>query len=170
MRLEILFMTLSFLMLGCSSKETHKKPADKYSHDIGDILFNPDLDNPNFKICDSTNISTSRRGLIYLGGNGSVENAIKQSFVFEPSFQSFNGFITIRFIVNCELESDRFRAESMDYYFVEKDCPKELENHLLQITRGLDEWTYSSPKHEVLDHAKYLNFKIKEGRIENVLQ
>lgn len=170
MRLEILYMVLCVLAISCSPRKTPNKPTDQYSHDIGDILFNADLDDPNFQICDSTNISTSRRGLIYLVENGSVERAIKKKFVFKTAFQSFDGFVTIRFIVNCRSESDRFRAESMDYYFSEKKCPEELEDHLLQIVSELNEWTHSSPQHATLDHAKYLNIKIKGGRIENVLQ
>lgn len=170
MDFRILILASAVLMANCTSTGRTENAAKTYGHDIGDILFDSHLDDVDFQLCDSINISTSRRGLIYSGGNGSVKNACIQNFEYNPSFESFSGFVTIRFIVNCKLQSDRFRAQSMDFDFSEKECPIELQKHLLQIVSELEEWRPSSPKHASLDHAKYLNFKIENGRIKNVLQ
>lgn len=164
------FILVCIILISCDLERTHDEVDKAYSNDVGDILFNNLTDNKNFLICDSTKISTSRRGLAYLGASGSVKNACIQKFDFNPSFESFSGFITIRFIVNCQYETDRFRVQTMDFDFSAKNCPDALKKHLIQIVRELDQWQTSASRYEGLDFAKYLNFKIEHGRITNVLQ
>lgn len=169
MRFSILTLIL-IACIGCGKSEQSKAIQNRYSHDIGDIIFDKNSDKKDFHICDSTNISTSRRGLAYDKPNGSVERACMQKFQYSSQFASFSGFVTIRFIVNCQYETDRFRVETMNFDFSKKECPVELTGHLLQIVSALDRWQPSFPRYDGLDHAKYLNFKIEKGRIVNVLQ
>lgn len=169
MRIRLLILAC-FTVLRCQTKNQEVAKEASYSNDVGDILFNPLLDKKDFEICDSLNISTSRRGLKYLGQNGSIEQACMQKFTYQSSFESFSGFVTVRFIVNCQLETDRFRAQSTAFDFTEKDCPHALKDHLVQIVGELDQWMPAYTRYEGVDFVKYLNFKMEDGRITKVLQ
>ncbi len=170
MNTKIQLLLLGTSLLACQVKVSNDVTKKSYSHDVGDILFDSRYDDSHFTMCDSSKISTSRSGLVYASNDGSVLAACKELFEFQPAFETYSGFVTIRFIVNCHNQADRFRAQPMDFDFSEKECPLQLINHLLGVARGLNHWRPSSERHASLDHAKYLNFKIKEGRIQNVLQ
>lgn len=159
-----------FLIISCSTKEETNNPPREYAHDVGDIVFDPNLDDSDFKLCDSTKITTSRRALLLHGSSNGVSKACFDQFKFNTDFESFSGYITIRFIVNCNNQSGRFRVASLDWDFSKIDCPEGLKAHVLDIVKGLNGWEHSQRVSNELDVAKFLNFKISNGKLQNVLQ
>ena len=158
------------LITGCSRTSDYSDSDNNYLNDIGGILYDHQTDNREFQLCDSTKVTTSRSALTLNGSSNNVSTACLDVFEFVESFESFSGFITIRFMVNCHNEADRFRISTMDWDFSLKECPAELKNHLLEIVKSLKGWEHSSRVNPNLDVAKFINFKIINGRLENVLQ
>lgn len=159
-----LILFASCLLLSCGSVKTQKP-----DHNVGDIHFNADTDNSHFKLCDSTGIRSGRNSIRYENGQKGIEEACAKNFEFRDEFTSFTGYITVRFLVNCQLEMDRFRAQSMALDFSRKECPKELKEHIISMAKKLDNWALTSDDSEQTDFSKFINFKITNGKIENIL-
>jgi len=164
----------SILLLGflfsCSSKEKSAVVINEYSHNVGDILFDPNSDNNSFLLCDSTKIISGRSILTYSGGIKIVSDLLLENFRFQPEYESFSGYVVVRFIMNCKKETGRFRAQSLGFDFSLKECPTALKSHLISIVKELKNWEYKSSRGKDSDCSKFINFKIEHGKIENILQ
>ncbi len=162
-------LLIVFVFVGCYSSTEKAAKNPKYGYDLGDIFFNPKTDNSDFKLCDSTKIIHRRNALTYPGGKKAINETLKKSFLPNPKYDSFSGYITIRFLLNCSFEKDRFRPQSMDFDFSLKPAPPELIEHLITIIKPLNEWGHRFPEDKNSDCSKYLNFKIVNGKIESIL-
>ncbi|MEM6525474.1 MAG: hypothetical protein AAGF85_09360 [Bacteroidota bacterium] len=163
-------LLVALVAWGCQGNINETDSKETYSHDIGDIPFDRTVDDPSFKLCDSTKIVTRRKALAYKGDRSKIVSACLKRFTFKPEFESFNGYVTIRFIVNCQNQAGRFRAESLDWNFSHKACPESLKKHVIEIIQNLEGWSHAYSQDTHLDLVKFINFKIVNGRIENVLQ
>ena len=168
------FFYLSFfamaLLGACTQTNKVNEEKKEYSHDVGDILFDSRTDDPTFALCDSTKIITRRKALAYEGDRSKIGQAFLDKFKFRPEFEPFTGYITVRFIVNCNNESGRFRAQSLDLDFSLKEAPESLKRHLIEMVQSLSGWNHAYEKDAAFDITKFINFKITKGQIENVLQ
>lgn len=165
------YLVLIFCIFsGCKTSIEKISATKEPSHWVGDIPFNPKTDDPTFILCDSTNIIHRRNGLNYPGGKEAFKNECLKKFQPRPAFQNFSGYVMIRFLISCEKQkTNRYRAQSLDYDFSLKKSPPELEEHLISIVKDLDKWAPRLEKDSGSDFSKYLNFKIKNGQIENIL-
>ncbi len=170
----ILAMTERFLMLLTLLWATSCKPNDSgkvndYPDQFGEIAFDASQDHPDFKLCNPKELVHSRVSLGYEGGRKRIEVICKE--VINESEMSFpyNGYVLVRFLVNCDGASGRFRIETMDYGFNEQECPKELVSLIENAVRSLDEWVVEKPENVGKDHSKYLNFKIINGRVDAII-
>lgn len=138
---------------------------------IGDIAFDSELDDSDFKVCDEY-----RSRQYYNGGTGLSYDGEKQAILvhFEENYeienlQDQNGYVTIRFIVNCERKTGRFRISSMNMNYEEVEFDKRITSQLLKLTKQLDGWNFPPPKRRKLDYYQYLTFKIYQGQIKEIL-
>lgn len=157
------------IFFGCTKSSEKITETEVPSHWVGDIHFDSKKDKPDFSLCDSTNIIHRRNGLNYPGGKEAIKKECLNKFQFQTEFKSFSGYIMVRFLMNCKNKTGRYRAAALDFNFSEKNCPPKLKEHLVSIVKELTEWKPSSEKNGNSDFSKYLNFKIKNGQIENIL-
>jgi hypothetical protein len=159
----LILLLLPFL-IRCSSV---KEKQTQYENQIGDTRFNSDLDNPNFRFCDSSNVLHKRAFVRYkAGGIIAVYNDIKRGYQFKPSFKEYSGYFIIRFAVNCNDESGRFRIQTLDSRFNLSNPPKELENHILSIVKKMKGWIHPIYDNKDYDGYKFLTIKIVNGQIK----
>jgi hypothetical protein len=155
------------LFFSCNSLEKQK---DELLRHVGDILFDPQIDTTDFKPCheDLTfqyyNFSNA---IQYDGEKASVIREFENKF--QQVNETENGYITIRFIVNCEGKTGWFRIVTMDFDYQEKELSSELSNQLLEITKNLKGWKPGDFDGKKYDYYQYLTFKITNGRIENIM-
>lgn len=161
---------LLLLLSNCNYINNKASEADEPHYWVGDIPYDPNTDNSNFTLCDPTQVIHRRNGLTFPGGKIAIKKQCLENYKSKSIFQSFNGYIMVRFIINCKKETDRFRVQVLDYDFSIKECPNELTEHILSIVKGLQGWEPVLQKDSGSDFSKYLNFKIKDGQIENILQ
>lgn len=170
MKIYSLFILVTFFLFSaCQSKKD--SPNEIYPKHVGDILFDAELDDPNFKMC-----SEYRSRQYYNGGTGLNYDGEKKAILehFEEYYKSNplereNGFITIRFIVNCERKTGRFRVFSMDMEYQERVFDERITAQLLKLTKELDGWNFPPPKRRKLDYYQYLTFKIESGQITEIM-
>lgn len=141
-----------------------------YAENVGDITFDKNLDDPNFKVCNEKQVPQ-----YYNFGKGLQYNGEKPKIIEHfKSFKELNGsgdtgFITIRFIVNCEGKTGRFRVQEMDNNYNSKSFHKEIRDQLLTLTESLEGWIIGSDQGHVFDYYQYLTFKIHDGKLIEIM-
>lgn len=103
------------------------------------------------------------------GGKRYLEKYFLEKYS-SPYDTTQNGYIRIRFIVNCNEETGRFSIQQTDINYKEIKFKYEIASQLFLLTKSLTEWINNSPnKRESNDTYKHLTFKIKNGQIEEIL-
>ncbi|PRY05333.1 hypothetical protein CLV24_13013 [Pontibacter ummariensis] len=138
---------------------------------VGDIYFNSKIDDPDFKVCDDNNVLQ-----YYNFGNGiqyeGEKLAINKYFIGElksKGLKKDTGYITIRFIVNCEGRLGRFRVQEMGNDFNEKEFSSDLKNQLLNLTKGMSGWMVGEHQGKSYDYYQYLTFKVEGGSLVEIM-
>lgn len=159
-----LFAVISFFLLSCNhTKETKKA---HYEDQIGDTPFNPNLDNTNFKFCDSTNVLHKRALITYDGGTKALEKELLDSYKYNPNLKHFSGYFIVRFAVNCKNKTGRFRIQVLNSLFEEVDSATELTEHILDIAKKLDKWNHPYYKGKDYDGYSFITIKVINGKIQ----
>ena len=126
----------------------------------------------NFKICNKEkNIGDyyGRENPCQLkGGKGSwwriLKKELKPALLHEES-----GYLTYRFVVNCEGESGRFITEQTGLDFKKKKFNDETIDHLFQIVADQKDWQIGIVQDKTVDSYVYITFKLKDGKVIEIL-
>lgn len=143
----------------------------EYPPQVGDIAFDSEHDDVDFKICNENQIAqyyNFGKGLQYTGEKPKINEHFFSLFKASADAEE-SGFVTIRFIVNCHGKTGRFRMEGMDNDFHEKSFSKETTTQLLNLTRKLDGWIVPQHDGRSFDYYQYLTFKIEGGRLIEIM-
>lgn len=166
--MRYLFLFILPLLVSC----TTEKAASKYPSYVGDIELNQKIDNPNFKKCGdikdySFQYYNDSKGLQFIGEKIAIEK--KAEGLRLKSDPNVNGYITIRFLVNCKGESGMFRVQQMNENYEEIIFEKKLTSKLLDFTKNLAGWIPKEIDGKKIDYYQYLTFKIENGKISKIL-
>lgn len=126
----------------------------------------------NFEVCNGGDIAQYYYDEI--GISNSLNRREKYSYFLKhydyPFDSNKNGYIRIRFMVNCKGEIGRFSIQEMDRDYKEKRFPLEITQQLFGLVSQLDGWLPSKRKqNESVDYYVHIGFKIKNGQIEEIL-
>lgn len=138
---------------------------------IGDIEFNKEIDNGNFKLCFEKHIFqyfNDSHGLEYEGEKVALEREFAKEYK-SKFIKNETGSIRINFVVNCNGETDRFRLIAMDENYNEKQFDSSLTEQLLKITKSLKGWKGKEIQGHTIDYYQYLIFKIENGQLKEIL-
>lgn len=166
MKIKLIFFLLP-LMFGCHND----KQASKYPANIGDIAYDPSIDNPNFSLCDDKHIHQyfyDSNGLQYEGEKEALDSAIFEGYK-NLNLVGESGLIRIRFIVNCKGETDRFRLLAMDNDYKQSTIDSRITTQLMEITKGLKGWLPKAINNKQIDYYQYLLFKIENGHLMEIM-
>lgn len=138
---------------------------------IGNINFDEKTDRKDFNLCDENHIYqyfNDSKGFQYRGEKIAIEEEFQKKYNYE-NVKKENVWVRIRFIVNCYGKSDRFRVLTANYNYEPIKIDENITNQLLEITKNLDGWIPKQIKNEKIDYYQYLIFKIKDGKIDEIL-
>ena len=161
----LLVLILVFLY---SCKDIVEK--EEYLRHVGDIPFDEKLDDPNFKVCNETMATVHyafENPFLYVGEKPAIEAAFR-NINFKKA-DAGSGYITIRFLVNCEGETGRFRVEQMDLEYRDKSFDPDFVKEIVSTCKSLDGWIPATYKDSSYDYYKYLSFKIEDYKIIDIL-
>jgi len=165
-------LVFAFTLVIFQSCGQTQSTAATYQEHVGDISFDAKLDDPSFKICtNENNIAQYYNfggGLQYVGEKIAIDNYFRENFKSRIQ-KNETGFLTIRFVVNCEGKTGRFRIEGMDNNYQSKKFDKELENQILKLTKQLDGWAVGESRGQKYDYYQYLTFKLTDGQIIEIM-
>ena len=167
MRKLLIIPIILIAFYSCGQKQ---KTETEYPLQVGDIYSDAEVDDPTFKLCDETRV------LQYYNLNGMQYRGEKPA-LNEPFFKrgstlgkpSDTGYVTIRFIINCEGKTGRFRLTGMDQNYQEKEFSNSLTTQLLNLTKHLDGWEPAVYNGKKYDYYQYLTFKVEGGNLLEIL-
>ncbi len=162
MKFYICALMVFIAFVGCKDLKTPKKT---YKNHIGDTEFNPEIDNPNFKFCDSSKVLHKRALIYYTGGTRALEEALLNAYTFKPKYAYFTGYIIIRFAINCNNKIGRIRTEVLDSDFNATTDQNDIEAHFASIFKHLEHWNHAIYKGESYDGYSFYTVKIVNGKI-----
>lgn len=149
------------LLFSCQSEKFAKLKSN-----VGDISFDEKQDDRNFKVCNSwvTQYFSLEKKFQYFGEKQAIEEKFNKEF-FRNSSENRSGYITIRFIVNCEGKTGYFRVEQMNSDYLKTEFNKDFVLELLKFVKNLDGWQNFEKK----DYYQYLTFRIEDGKVVEIL-
>ena len=165
-----LFLCLSFLLLPHLVYPQSTKSQSQYPDHVGDISFDPKLDDPAFRICANRSnyqYYNFGKGVQYKGEKPAIEDHFKE--LRSNKLAGETGYVTIRFIVNCEGKTGRFRVQEMDANYQARTFDKTLVTRLLNLTKQLNGWIPAVDTGYKVDYYQYLSFKIENGKLMEIL-
>ena len=172
MKKSYLAIILLFPILYCCQTEKKVSEKQEYLRWVGDIEQNDQIDELDFKVCNGDDKILQYFNL----GEGPVYSGEKSYILktFQSNFKRIidkkeNGYIRIRFIVNCEGKAGRFRVLQSGYDYQEKEFNQEIVSQLLNITKGIENWEVFYRNEVPVDYYMYLIFKIKDGQLTEIL-
>ncbi len=134
---------------------------------IGDITFDKDIDNSEFKICNEDRIPQYYAvGTNYQNGEKAIKKELSE-LINNLNFKN-SGFITYRFIVNCKGEVGSFRVKTIDSVLKENVFDSQKIKQLQKSIEKLKQWNAGKRKDETLDSYYVLNFKIQNNKITDI--
>ena len=156
-------------MVGKMNAQNNKKD---YPKSIGDIQYNSNIDDPNFKICNpsrSFQYYNFLKGFQYKGEKYEILKLWKDTYKPVQHLSKKTGYITIRFLVNCEGKTGLFRAQQMNEDYKEEIFDEKLVTTVLDFVKNLGGWIIGEYKGEKVDYYQYLTFKIEDGIVKEIL-
>ncbi len=127
---------------------------------------------PTFKLCDS--LLTDKWKPQYYSfkikyplSSENLTEEVNKSLTYQP--KQMNGFITIRFVVNCKGQTGNFEVyQTGDNYQIVKFEDKYIEQ-LLGFVKSLDGWKKAIYKDKNYDYYTYFAFKIEYGKVTEIV-
>lgn len=169
----LLLLLANFLLLAPAVAQPVTSIA--LAPNVGDIAFDPAQDRADFSRCGTYDVAQYyNTGTTYQGGMWAIRHQLTSS-TLPASATGQRGYLTIRFLVNCRGETDRFRVTQLDSAYLPTQFGVPLVAELLRRTKALHGWqpgTYAGPgplHGQVLDTYYYLLFKIAHGRVVDIL-
>jgi hypothetical protein len=127
----------------------------------------------DFKLCDKqVKVADYYNGqdkrAQYVGGKKAIWELVNQHLDKSKLFNE-SGYLTLRFIVNCEGEAGWFTMEEADLDFQPKRFHTETIQHFFEILYQHPNWKPCIIREEARDAYTYITFKLKDGEIIEIL-
>ena len=163
----IKYSLVLLLLYGCSQSKNEKT---EYLDHVGDIAFDPAIDSKDFQPCHGDLASQYYAFGEHIQYEGEKRQMIRDiEKQYDSSLTGESGYVSIRFIVNCEGQAGRFRVRTMDENYVHKDIDKRVTTQLVDILRSLKGWKAGEYEQRYYDYYQYLTFKIESGKIVSII-
>jgi len=162
-----LIIPLTLCFLSCIGQQNEQS----YSRWVGDISPDSELDNPDFELCGFDFFAMQYfhfdKGFQYEGEKTALLKEFKDKFT--PINNKDNGYIRIRFIVNCKGKTGRHRVIQSDLNLKKKKHDDRVTSQILDITKNLTGWKICKTNGIARDYYQYLVFKIESGEIKSIM-
>ena len=170
MNLINLFFALVLLVSIASCSDISEVTKEKYIANVGDIQFNLNIDSPEFEPCSDNIIPLYANGNIYEGEKIALITEFTQNFDVTNLTSKNDGYITLRFVVNCNKEVGMIRTEAFDFDYKSQKLEKDILLKLKKALLSLKNWRQVEDENgNSLDYFQYLTLKISNGKIETIL-
>jgi hypothetical protein len=162
-------LLLLLLLLPFASTQAQSTTPPQRRDNVGDIAFDPALDDTSFHLHDSTRISQYYNSAAYwLVHKDSVTRFIRSRYHPPADAANQDGWLTIRFIINTEGRTGRFRLFEMDSSYQPIHFDPRISAALLATIRDWPGWTPAHYKEMRFNTYQYITFRLRQGRITTI--
>ena len=146
--MKFLLFFLMFPLLVFSQKE-----ESEYPYQVGNIVFEENLDEKGFKPCNHPFIYQYYNmgdGLEYQGEKFEIFEQLNLLHLKDDLKN--NGYVTIRFLVNCEGKTGLFRIQEMNEKYEKTKFSSKFIKSILDFTKGLKGWKQKKTNESFVDY------------------
>ena len=141
---------------------------DGLKNNLAWIPCDPEIDSDDFTLCSERTALAYFRGKPgYIKEGRSLQEILVDQFSSCPIELQENGFLTLRFMINCEGQIGRIRASMVNNQFDPIPLPK-LTTQIVAFLNELDEWKPYSYKNNNYDVISFIHCKIENGSVTKV--
>jgi len=163
------YLIIALLIItGCKSESDQVNTIAEYSNVVGDTIYDQNIDG-DFKRCDTNSNQ-------YYGINGGFGIKGELSRVKKDIFGNYkptnkegqSGFITIRFVVNCDGEAGMYRVHQTNMSLQDFDFDDIIVDQLLAATKNLKAWEIANYQGNTYDYYQYLTYKLLDSKLIDI--
>jgi hypothetical protein len=161
-----------FFSVIITSRINAQSSENKYLNEVGDIQFDSKIDDPTFKKCnpdESFQYYNFSKGFQYKGEKYEILELFKNLFKSDLKLLHETGYITIRFLVNCEGDTGLFRIQQMNNNYKRIFFNKNTVDTIMSFVKSLNNWPIQEYDGKKVDYYQYLTFKLENGIITEIL-
>ncbi|WP_257666739.1 hypothetical protein [Parapedobacter tibetensis] len=142
----------------------------RQGHEVGAIPYDPALDSPDFKCCNGVVQQYYAVDGGYRGGRKRLIQLLKTHPLSGQTLTvAKNGYITVRFIVNRDGQTGRFRVLQVDGNYETTSFPQPFVADIVAFVEELDDWRPGQHQGNTYDYYQYLTFKLTDGKVVDLL-
>jgi hypothetical protein len=162
----ILFCCFSYSL---TAQETTYKKSSYSKKKIGWIKYNSKIDSKDFLVCDEESIyEYYQSNPVYIEGLLSIREYFQDKLPEIQNLFEKDGILLVRFVINCQGETGRFRA-----FFYHEDYKLGGENKSLGIKIAdliskMQKWISGKIEEKKVDSYQNIKFRIKQNKIVDI--
>lgn len=84
-------------------------------------------------------------------------------------FKDINGFITFRFIINCQGYAGHYEIFQINNFYQAIEFEKQYIYQLFAFVKNLNNWPISKKGKKAFDYYTYVTFKVEHGNVTQVI-
>ena len=136
---------------------------------VGDIAFDARPDRRDYVLCDSAHIyQYYQASSAFPGGHQARLAYFQQHYHLAAPAPGATGYVVVRFALNCQGETDRFRVSTLGPDFTAAPFPPAVVAQLLRLVWELRTWQPAHREGLAVDIYLYLNFILQNGHLLDV--
>ncbi|WP_346320912.1 hypothetical protein [Chitinophaga sp. YIM B06452] len=163
MKSIILSLTLFILIIPAFAQK------QAFPENAGEILFDSLRDDPAFEVCNPRQVlEYYNLKSYYKSHKKQIVKFLLDNFHTQDEFLDQHGFLTVRFIINCNGQTGRFRLFGIDGNYQPIQFKPALSQQLLGLVKQLGGWQAPVYKEKAYDSYQYITFHIRNGKIISV--
>ena len=133
---------------------------------VGDIIFNKSIDDSSFRLCDPARVfQYYNTDAYFLDHKDSFSRYFLNSYT---PVEGQEGYITVKFIINCEGSTGRFRLSEMDGNYQPCHFDQRISGQLLSLVKALKNWAPARYNGKYFDSYQYITFHLQKGKIVSI--
>lgn len=166
--MRLLFYSIFCFSVSAIGQNTVPHTIDS-KEKVGYIKFDPLIDNANFFLCDEYNIMEYYQlNPTYKEGLKSIQDYFIPFLNYANKLCEEDGYLTIRFVINCKGKTDRYRATFVNTEYSQSSKNKELKDFLVNKITKMNDWTPGKYEDKDFDSYYHINFKISNCKISEI--
>jgi hypothetical protein len=167
--LLFLLFLLPFNHVLAQAASPHPANIPQRHDNVGDISFDPALDDTSFHLHDSTRVFQYYNSAAYwLDHKESITRFIRGRYHPPADAAPQDGWLTIRFIINTEGCTGRYRVFEMDSACQPTHFDPRISGALLAAIKDWPDWRPAHYKDKHFDTYQYICFRLRRGRITTI--
>ena len=134
------------------------------------MLFLQNGESNSFSFCSAGSVTQYYRSGAHHGGRTpALKRFFAEHYAPPKGVTGQDGYIRIRFVINCEGKTGLFEMLESDFDYQPKKFHPGVAQQLFELTRLIDDWDPGVCGEKRCDSSMFITFKLKEGRIEELL-